>query len=1042
MQFGILGPVEARRDGRPVPVGGPRVRALLALLALDAGRLVPSERLIDGLYGEEPPSGAANALQSQVSRLRRGLGAAELVEGRTTGYRLAIDPEDVDVHRFGRLVKEGRGALAGGNHAAAAELLREALGLWRGPALADLTAPFVAGQAARLEELRIAAIEDRAEAELGLGDYAVLPLLQELVAEHPLRELTHGLLMRALYGSGRQAEALSVYEDVRERLAEELGADPSAELAEVHLAILRGDVAQPPPAAVATLPAQLTTFVGREEELARVGKLLGEGRLVTLLGPGGTGKTRLAIEAGGRERGEVRFVDLSAVVNGSDLPQALLGALGVREHGLQATPLEQQPEPAERLVAAVSDRNLLLILDNCEQVIEDAARLTHRLLTASHGLRVLVTSREALAVTGEAILPLRPLDLPPAGAGLADALGSPALRLFGDRAAAVRPDFEITAANLDAVLQICTALDGLPLAIELAAARLRSLPVEEIAARLDDRFRLLSRGNRTAAPRHQTLRAVVEWSWGLLANDERELARRLTAFSGGFTLEAAARVCGPSLYEVDDLLAGLTDKSLVQSDGGRYRMLETVRAFCAERLAEAGEEEELRRAHAAYFLDLAERAEPELRAADQLDWMARLAAEGGNLRAALRWAVRAEPATAMNLIGALSWYWWLRGVRSELGPPAAELLGHYGTEPPEGLTEEYVLCVVHAGASGALGDGVAAYMRAAESVMDRVGIPAMPKRVSVLVLWAMSNPIPDRAEIDERRRHLMMNADPWLHALDGFSSGYQWIFGGEFEAARPAFDEALTRFRALGDRWGIANTLDGLAMIAELGGELERSLELLDEAFALVEQLGVLEDMVDLLRRRAEVFIRGGDLAAARAEYERAAEFAGRSGSPQKVRTARQGLGDVARLDGDHATARELYEEVLAGSGADWGWTAEIGARARLGLGWLAVTEGDLAAARAHFVATIDSEYEHVYAQTVAEAVAGMAAVALREGDAVRAATLIGGTRIIRESAETAHDIIRVTAEIRKHLDDDAFEAARGRGLAMTQQEALALARA
>ncbi|MFI0444419.1 BTAD domain-containing putative transcriptional regulator [Actinomadura sp. 6N118] len=1041
MQFGILGPVEVRRDGLPVAVGGPRVRALLALLALDAGRLVPSERLIDGLYGEEPPSGAANALQSQVSRLRRGLGAAELVEGQATGYRLVVDPEDVDVHRFGRLVKEGRAALKAGAHAAAAELLWEALGLWRGPALADLTAPFAAGQAARLEELRITAAEDRAEAELALGEYTIVPLLQEIVAGHPLRERTRGLLMRALYGSGRQAEALAVYEDVRELLAEELGADPSAELAEVHLAILRGDVAQAPAVRTA-LPAQLTTFVGREEELARVGKLLGEGRLVTLLGPGGTGKTRLAIEAGAREHGEVCFVDLSSAVNGAELPQALLGALGVREHGLQATVPEQRPEPAERLVAAVSDRRLLLILDNCEQVIEDAARLTHRLLTAAPGLRVLVTSREVLGVTGESILPLQPLGLPAAGAELEDALGSPALLLFGDRAAAVRPGFAITTANLDAVLRICTALDGLPLAIELAAARLRSLPVEEIAARLDDRFRLLSRGNRTAAPRHQTLRAVVEWSWDLLEEDERELARRLTVFAGGFTLESAARICGPSLYEVDDLLAELTDKSLVQSDGGRYRMLETVRAFCAERLAEAGEEDDLRRAHAAYFLDLAEQAEPELRGADQLDWMERLAAEGDNLHVALRWAVRAEPPIAMQFIGALSWYWWLRGVRSELGQPAADLLKHYGTEPPKGLAEEYVLCVVHAGASGALGDATADYKRAAESVMDYPGMITLPRRVSVLVLWAMSNPIPDRAEIEERRQYLMMRSDPWLHALDGFSSGYQWIFSGEFDVARPAFEESLTRFRALGDRWGIANTLDGLAMIAELSGDLERSLELLDEAFSLVEQLGVLEDMVDLLRRRAEVFIRGGDLAAARAEYERAAEFAARSGSPQKVRTARLGLGDIARLTGDLATARELYQEVLAGSGADWGWTAENGARAALGLGWLAVAEGELGAARAHFLATIDNKFENVYAQTLAEAVAGMAAISFQKGDAARAATLLGGARKIRELAESAHDIIRVTAKVRERLGGDAFEAARDRGAAMTQQEVLTLARA
>ncbi|MEU5883525.1 BTAD domain-containing putative transcriptional regulator [Spirillospora sp. NPDC047279] len=1042
MRFGILGPVEARRDGEPVAVGGPRVRALLAMLLLDAGRLVGNERLIDGLYGEEPPAGAANALQSQVSRLRRGLGSADLVEGHAAGYRLVVDPEDVDAHRFERLAREGRQALGRGDHAGAAGALREAAGLWRGPALADV--PFAGARAARLEELRAGAVEDLAEAELALGEYGTITALRELAAEHPLRERARGLLMRALYATGRQAEALAVYEDVRAVLAEELGADPSAELAGVHLAILRGEAERPEaaaPAALTALPAQLTTFVGRDEELRRVGKLLADGRLVTLLGPGGTGKTRLAIEAGAREQGEVCFVDLSAVVQGAELPQALLNALGVREHGLQAGPRERA-EPIDRLLGALSGRRLLLVLDNCEQVVTDAARLTHRLLSAAPELRVLVTSREAFGITGESIMPLPPLALPPEGAPLADALGFPAVRLFHDRAAAVRPDFAITEAELPAVLRICAALDGLPLAVELAAARLRSLPVEEIAARLGDRFRLLSRGDRTAAPRHQTLRAVVEWSWELLEEDERALARRLTVFAGGFTLEAAEKVCGMPAYEVDDLLASLTDKSLVQAGGGRYRMLETIRAFGAERLAEAGEDDRLRRVHAAYFLGLAETAEPRLRSGGQLEWMARLGREHGNLRAALRWGVREDPDTAMRLVSALSWYWWLRGVRGELASPAAELLRRYGTEAPEGMEEEYVFCVINAGAGGVLGDATADYKRAADRIMDYTSMTALPRRVSLLVLWAMSNPIPGREEIDERRQQLMLSADPWMHALDGFSNGYQQLFSGEIEPALAAFEESLVRFRALGDRWGIANTLDGLAMIAELHGDLGRTLELIDEAYALVAQLGVPEDMVDLLCRRAEILLRRDDPETARAEYERAVEIAVRAGSPRKVRAARAGLGDVVRLGGDAGAARALYEEGLSGAESDWGWSAETGARARLGLGWVALGEGDLSLARSHLFAALDSEFENVYGQTVAEVVAGLAAIVLREGDAERAATLIGATGAVRPFAGHAPDIIRVTAEVREAMDGAAFERAHARGTALTREEALALARA
>ncbi|MBO2451256.1 winged helix-turn-helix domain-containing protein [Actinomadura barringtoniae] len=1053
MQFGILGPVEALVDGRPVAVGGPRVRALLALLLLDAGRLVSTERLIDGLYGEDPPSGAANALQSQVSRLRRGLGDAELVEGQPAGYRLAVDPADVDVHRFDRLVREGRQALPA-DPAKAAALLREALGLWRGPALADLTdAPFAKAQAARLEEQRVAAAEDRAEAELAVGEHAaVVAPLQELTAEHPLRERAQGLLMRALYGSGRQAEALAAYENVRQLLADELGADPSAELSEIHMAILRGDeslraVKAPAPAPAAApavfqsnLPAQLTSFVGREEELARVGKMLEESRLVTLLGPGGTGKTRLAVEAGGRAEGEVCFADLSPVMNEDDLPQAMLTALGVREAGLHDDATQgERPQPLDRLIMALADRPMLLILDNLEQVVAGAARLTHRLLSACPSLRVLATSREALGVTGETIWPLPPLRVPEPGTAAAEALAYPAVRLFADRAAAVRPGFEVDEGNARTVLQICAALDGLPLAIELAAARLRSMAIEDVAARLDDRFRLLTRGNRSAAPRHQTLRAVVEWSWELLDEDEQQLARRLTVFAGGATLEAAERVCGLPEYETDDLLASLTDKSLIQNDGGRYRMLETVRAFCAERLADTGEEDELRRAHTAYFVDLAETADPKLRGPDQLTWMARLTAEHANTQAAFRWAITSEPETALRLLGALSWYWWLRGMRGEVGAPAAELLEHFGPRPPEGLDEEYVLCVVNAGAGGMLTKDADAHMSAAAKIMD--AMPGAPRRISVLVLWAMSNPIPNADDMMERRRRMLTLAgDPWLDALDDFSASYMAMYSGDLDTARPHFEKAISSFRALGDRWGIANTLDGFAMLAELQGDLPRCLELIDQAYALTEELGVPEDMADLLCRKAETFIRSGDLDAGRAEYERAHELAVRAGSPQRAQMARRGLADIARMTGDLATARALYEEILNSRTLTWGWTAETVARAHLGLGLIALGDRELSVAREHFREAIGISWEQPYVRTASEAVAALAEAALLLDDAQQAATLLGAIDAFREIGPPLN-FEPLVARIRESLGEDAYESAYAQGAAMPRQEAFAFAR-
>jgi DNA-binding SARP family transcriptional activator len=447
MRFGILGPTQVwHADGREVTVGGRRLRALLALLLLDAGKVVTAERLIDGLYGGNPPGDAANALQSQVSRPRQLLRDQDRpggpVESHPAGYRLAVQPDEVDARRFERLAAQGRRALAAGEAPRAAALLREALGLWRGPALADLEGlPFAQAQAVRLEELRVGAVEDRVEAELTLGGQPTLVAeLEQLVAAYPLRERLRGQLMRALYAAGRQAEALAAFEEARRTLAEELGADPSAELAAVHLAVLRADPALAGPAgreaaaglgrqaAPRRLPAQLTSFVGRAEEVGRVGKLLGEARLVTLTGPGGAGKTRLAIEAAGREPDEVCFVDLAPLGRGADVAPATLAALGLRDAGLLAPRAPDgggpPPDVTWRLVAALADRRMLLLLDNCEHVVEAAARLSHRLLEACPTLRILATSREALGITGEALWPVPPLALPPPGTAPAEAPGT------------------------------------------------------------------------------------------------------------------------------------------------------------------------------------------------------------------------------------------------------------------------------------------------------------------------------------------------------------------------------------------------------------------------------------------------------------------------------------------------------------------------------------------------------------------------------------------------------------------------------------------
>ncbi|MEU1585862.1 BTAD domain-containing putative transcriptional regulator [Micromonospora sp. NPDC005710] len=939
MRFRILGPTQVvLADGREVPVGGPRLRALLALLLLDAGRVVSAERLIDGLYGEHPPRGAANALQSQVSRLRQALPAGhDPVEFHPAGYRLAVDPDEVDAYRFERLAEAGRRALVDGDWQRASTVLREALELWRGPALADAVGPAGAPvQAARLDELRLAATEDRVEADLALGVHGTLVAeLRELVVAHPLRERPRGQLMRALAALGRPAEALAEFEDARHTLAEQLGTDPSAELAAIHVAVLRGAERGP---ADPALPSQLTTFVGREEELTRVGELLRERRLVTLTGPGGAGKTRLAIEAAGRVDGEVRFVELAGLTDGPDVPQAVLSALGLRDAGLRASG-ESGWQTTDRLVEALAERRLLLVLDNCEHVLVDAARL----LSACPAMRVLATSREPLGLAGEALCPLSGLTVPPIGASAFHAGEYAAVGLFVQRAVDVAPDFRVTPVNVETVLRICRALDGLPLAIELAAARLRGLPVAEVAARLDDRFRLLSTGNRAASPRHRTLRAVVEWSWDLLNDAEREVARRLTVFAGGATLEAAGRVCELPTAEFVDALTGLVDKSFVEMTGGRYRMLETVRAFCAERLVEAGEADRLRRAHTAYFLEFAWTASDHLRCAEQLHWLRRLDAERDNLHAALRRATAAGDASdAAGMVAALSFYWWLRGIRGEGARLATDVLELLGTEAPPGLREEFALCVYNASLAGS---GHLPSVGTQSSVIRSLDRP--PRQPFLLYLSGISTgpPAGGADDVDELMGELrrLVGPDTWITSLGAMGSGASLMWSGEWDRARTALTTALDGFRSSGDRWGTMITLGALGELAAWRGDPEAAGAHMDEAMGLVEALGSAVDQADMLRTRGEIRLRAGDLAAAHDDFAGALLLAQRSGAPEFVAAARLGLAQVARLRGDLAAARRFGEEALAGGLT--GWYVGEAARAEIILVLTQITEAEKAGA-------------------------------------------------------------------------------------------------
>ena len=579
LRIGLLGPLQVRDGtGRAVHVGGRQLRVLLILLALEAGRVVPSGSLAGQIWPEDPPANPGNALQTLVSRLRAELRRAsqdQVIESHPAGYRLAVQPDAVDALAFQTLAVRGRRALADGDPSEAAAVLRSALASWRGQPLADAAGyDFADAAAAQLTELRSSVLADRIESDLALGEGAsLIGELRALLSADPLAERPRALLMRALYAAGRQAEALEVYHQARELLAGRLGVDPSAQLEQVYLRILRGEEGAPAVASGAARPSDqtldaeravvpapgtapppvapspLTSFVGRDTEVSQVLKNLGSTRLVTLTGPGGVGKTRLAAEVSGRLVGGAWFVELAPVTEPAEVAYAVLDTLGIRERVISRRTGDPGAGPLDRLAEALADRDDVVILDNCEHVIEAAAALAGRVLAACPRVRIVATSRQPLRIDGETLCPITPLAVPPPSwAEGSEAYAS--VRLLRDRAVAVRPDFELYPDNMAAVARICRALDGMPLAIELAAVWLRALTPGQLAERLDDRFALLTGGSRTALPRHRTLRAVVDWSWDLLEPAEQVLARRLAVFPAGATLAMAEQVCA------DDQLPG------------------------------------------------------------------------------------------------------------------------------------------------------------------------------------------------------------------------------------------------------------------------------------------------------------------------------------------------------------------------------------------------------------------------------------------------------------------------------------------------------
>ncbi|WP_330275084.1 AAA family ATPase [Lentzea sp. NBC_00516] len=879
MRVALLGPtsVEAE-DGTPVDIGGARVRMLVARLALDPGRAVPTATLIDDLWGEQPPADAVNALQSLVSRLRKVCPVA-LEPG---GYRLGVATEDVDVFRFERLRAAGQ--------------LDEALGLWRGEALADVRdAPFAAPTAARLEEARLSAEEDRFRT--GELDVAALTAMHE---RHPLRERLAGLLMRALCAQGRQSDALHVYAEVRGRLADELGVDPSQELQDVHLAALRGELG--PRAVVDRLPVRLTSFVGRDDELAEIAGLLGQARLVTLVGPGGAGKTRLATEVAARHplhgKGRVWFAALAGVRAAEDLAGAVLGAF---ELSFVADPMRRASESMARIAEVLGAGESVLVLDNCEHLIGAAAEFTTDLLRRVPNLRILATSREPLAIDGESLCPIGPLAVPD---GQADVSGFGAVRLFLDRAGAVRPGFALDESTVDDVRLICRRLDGMPLALELAAARLRSMTVRQITQRLDDRFRLLTSGSRTALPRQRTLRAVVEWSWDLLTEEELRLARRLAVFPAGAGLDAIEEVCLPDALYV---LTSLVEKSIVdviELDGeARYRMLETIRVYAAEQLDASGEKREFVNRFRHYYRELTDRWEPLTRTARQIEAIKVYETEQDSIVAALRGAIDdREVGLAADLLCGVFWYWLIKGDNERAETSVRDLLT-LGDELPADIFATFRAMQLIMAAVPGLPDS----NDTVQVIEDCVNTGATQKYPSLAIALPMLAFLSQNRELARREvARAAASEYPWARAAADWALSFILSDEGDLDGAELARDRAYDQFVAVGDRWGSAMTLGMKAAFVSHTGDNLAAIALYQRGLDTAQELGSLDDSVQQRWRLAVEYARLGDHAAAEREVVEAERYVQNLGNDQMAMMIGYARAEVVLRAGKIAQAREL----------------------------------------------------------------------------------------------------------------------------------------
>lgn len=912
MDFRILGPLELEGDDGPIQVRGRKEEALLALLVVNAGTAVSVDAIAEELWGDRPPPTAIKTLRSHVSRLRSQLGKAVDIETTGSGYVLNADRATIDASRFEDLLDSGIEHRRGGSHQLAASDLASSLDEWRGPALAGLEDHnFARTEAARLDSRRLEALEARLASDLELGRHRQLVAeLEQLVSAHPHHEAFWKYLMMALYRSDRQADALGAFQDAKASLGDELGIEPSEELRELEEQILLQDptLLAPPEREdrVHNLPTSLDSFVGREEELDEIRLLLTDYRCVTLTGVGGSGKTRLGIEAArsniDRYPDGARWAELATINDPDGLAEHILLAFG--EPGSHAT------DPGGVLVEILRTKQFLLVLDNCEHIIGPVAELTDRLLTECPNLSVLATSREALGIAGEAVYHVPTLEVPEWGDTPNQVRDTEAALLLVDRVRTHTHDFAVDEETAASVTTVCRKLDGIPLALELGAARMRTMTISELADRIDSRFELLTKGSRTAPHRQQTLRATIEWSYELLTPAAKRTFRALGVFAGPWTLDAARAVALEDQTEttVMGLVDELVDKSLVETTpAGRFRLLETIRQFAFEQLVVSGEAPTIGRRHRDWYLETAIRKDPELRGSQQVSAWTTLEQDHDNLRAAIQWSLdNADPDSALDLVAALGYFWMVRGYWREAWRWLERALAAPGSSPlarSEAITGEAITEVVRMNYGA-----VRELLDEALVVLERTNVPASHARATLLHAVGEHN-----SGADDAQEILQSVYDSSIASDDSWSAAFvgRYLAEGTEAEVIPLLEETYDRFMTLGDRWNAAFSMyyiSGWHLSSEMYEEAEESAW---KARDLAAEIGDVIWYAHATRNLGLAALRRGDHDRARKYMGEALDRLSAIGDDACSTTLNRGLAALALETGYTSEAIRLIAEAI-----------------------------------------------------------------------------------------------------------------------------------